>query len=250
MEQIRADAAHTNAPPTAAVAEDTDSPARPPGDKPTPTLEERRAAMVQHQLRARGIGDERVLAALGRLPREQFMPLDSRRLAYEDCALPIAEGQTISQPYMVALMSEALRLTGHERVLEIGTGSGYAAAVLGRLAASVISIERHPALAEQAAALLQSLGFANVTVRIGDGTRGWPSAAPYDAIVVTAGAPAVPASLTGQLAPGGRLVIPVGVAKQQMLMRITNQNGRLLREEITPCVFVPLIGAHGWRTPE
>ena len=247
MEQISADAAHTNAPPTAA---DTDSPTRPAGDKPAPTLEERRAAMVQHQLRARGIRDERVLAALGRLPREQFMPPDSRRLAYEDCALPIAEGQTISQPYMVALMSEALQLTGHERVLEIGTGSGYAAAVLGRLAASVISIERHPALAEQAAALLQSLGFANIAVRIGDGTRGWPSAAPYDAIVVTAGAPAVPASLTGQLAPGGRLVIPVGAAKQQMLVRITNQDGQLLREEITPCVFVPLIGAHGWRTPE
>lgn len=246
MEQPSAATPLPNVSPPAAPHE----PAAPPLEQPPRTLEERRAMMVQQQLRARGIGDERVLAALGSVPREQFMPPDSRRLAYEDCALPIAEGQTISQPYMVALMSEALQLTGHERALEIGTGSGYAAAVLGRLVGSVISIERHPALAERAAALLKTLGFTNIEVRIGDGTRGWPSAAPYDAIVVTAGAPAVPTSLTGQLAPGGRLVIPVGDAKQQMLVRITNRDGQLLREEITPCVFVPLIGAHGWRTPD
>ncbi len=225
-------------------------PQPPASDKPLASVEERRAAMVQHQLRERGITDTRVLDVLGSLPRDQFVPPDHRHLAYEDCALPIAEGQTISQPYMVAVMSEALRLTGHERVLEIGTGSGYAAAVLGRLAGRVITIERHPALAEHAAALLKRLDLTNVEVHMGDGSRGWPSAAPYDAIIVTAGAPAVPESLTGQLALGGRLIIPVGDAKQQILLRITNREGQLLREEITPCVFVPLIGAHGWRTPD
>jgi protein-L-isoaspartate(D-aspartate) O-methyltransferase len=206
--------------------------------------------MALKQLAERGIHDTRVLSAMGRLPRERFVPPDVQRLAYEDCALPIAENQTISQPYMVAIMTEALRLQGPERVLEVGAGSGYQAGVLGMLARQVVTIERHPLLAERARALLQELGFQNVQVVIGDGSRGWPALAPYDAILVTAGAPALPETLIGQLAPAGRLVIPVGAAKQQMLMRVTNQDGRIQREEIMPCVFVPLIGAHGWQAPD
>jgi len=135
-------------------------------------------------------------------------------------------------------------------VLEIGTGSGYQAAVLALLARAVVSVERHPPLAERAAAALRDLGLRNVEVMIGDGSRGWPPGAPYDAIIVTAGAPAVPDCLLAQLRPGGRLVVPVGDAKQQVLMRITNQDGQITREEIIPCVFVPLIGAHGWRAPD
>jgi len=206
--------------------------------------------MVLKQLAERGIHDPRVLAIMGRLPRERFVPPDIRHLAYEDCALPIAENQTISQPYMVALMTEALRLRGPERVLEIGTGSGYQAAVLARLAGQLTTIERHPLLAEQATAILRDLGFRNLDVVIGDGSQGWPARAPYDAIIVTAGAPAVPDGLVSQLAPGGRLVIPVGDAKQQILMRLTRQDGQIQREEIIPCVFVPLIGAQGWNTPD
>jgi len=208
--------------------------------------------MVLTQLAERGIHDTRVLDVMGRLPRELFLPPDARHLAYEDSALPIAEGQTISQPYMVAIMSEALRVQPHEHVLEVGTGSGYQAAVLALLAGTVISVERHPALAERASALLRDLGLRNISVVIGDGSRGWPGQAPYDAILVTAGAPTVPDNLVAQLAPGGRLLVPVGDPKQQMLMRVTNQGqeGPIKREEIMPCVFVPLIGAHGWRAAD
>ena len=213
-------------------------------------LDARRRKMVMQQLAERGIHDTRVLDAMGRLPRERFLPPDVRHLVYEDCALPIAENQTISQPYMVGIMSEALRLHSGDRVLEIGTGSGYQAAILGLLGGRVISVERHPFLAERAIVVLKELGFRNIDVVIGDGSRGWPAAAPYDAIIVTAGAPAVPENLVSQLAPEGRLVIPVGDAKQQMLMRITNRAGRIQREEIMPCVFVPLIGAYGWSTPD
>ncbi len=213
-------------------------------------LDARRQKMVMQQLAERGIHDTRVLDAMGRLPRERFLPADVRHLVYEDCALPIAENQTISQPYMVGIMSEALRLKGGERVLEIGTGSGYQAAILAMLGGQVISVERHPFLAERATVVLRELGFRNIDVVIGDGSRGWPAAAPYDAIIVTAGAPAVPDHLVGQLAPEGRLVIPVGDAKQQMLMRITNRAGHIQREEIMPCVFVPLIGAYGWSAPD
>jgi protein-L-isoaspartate(D-aspartate) O-methyltransferase len=211
---------------------------------------ERRRAMVERHLVGRGIRDGRVLQAMGRVPRERFVPADLRARAYDDTTLPIAEGQSVSQPYMVAVMSEALLLQGTERVLEIGTGSGYGAAVLGALAAQVISVERHPVLAERAGAILRDLAITNVSVQIGDGSRGWPGSAPYDAIVVTAGAPDVPAGLVDQLAPGGRLVIPIGDRETQTLWRLINRNGALLREEITSCVFVPLIGAQGWRAPD
>jgi protein-L-isoaspartate(D-aspartate) O-methyltransferase len=211
---------------------------------------ERREHMVLHQLAERGIQDIRVLEAMGEVPRERFVAGDVRHLAYEDCALPIAEGQTISQPYMVAAMCEALQLRGPETVLEIGTGSGYAAAVLSRLARRVVSIERHPALAERAAALLRDLGYTNVEVHLGDGSRGWSAAAPYDAITVAAGAPTVPDALTAQLRDGGRLLIPVGEPRQQVLLRLTRNGHRLFKEELMPCVFVPLIGAQGWSGPE
>ncbi|MGI8587557.1 MAG: protein-L-isoaspartate(D-aspartate) O-methyltransferase [Chloroflexia bacterium] len=215
--------------------------------------EERRRQMVVQQLAERGIHDTRVLEAMSRLPRDRFLAPDLQHLAYSDAALPIAEQQTISQPYMVAVMTEALRLTGAERVLEIGTGSGYQAAVLGMLAREVISVERRPFLAERAGVVLTEFGFRNITVVIGDGSQGWPPRAPYDAIIVTAGAPEVPTSLISQLAPGGRLVIPVGAERQQMLMRLTKQGNRedqLRREELMPCLFVPLIGAMGWKTPD
>jgi protein-L-isoaspartate(D-aspartate) O-methyltransferase len=211
---------------------------------------ERREQMVLRQLAERGIQDIRVLEAMGEVPRERFVAGDVRHLAYEDCALPIAEGQTISQPYMVAAMCEALRLRGPETVLEIGTGSGYAAAVLSRLVRRVVSIERHPALAERAAVLLRELGYTNVEVYLGDGSRGWPIAAPYDAITVAAGAPTVPAALTSQLRDGGRMLVPVGEPRQQVLLRLTRRGDQLLQEELMPCVFVPLIGAHGWSGPE
>jgi protein-L-isoaspartate(D-aspartate) O-methyltransferase len=211
---------------------------------------ERRAQMVIRQLAERGIQDIRVLEAMGEVPRERFVAPDVRPLAYEDCALPIAEGQTISQPYMVAAMCEALQLRGPETVLEIGTGSGYAAAVLSRLARRVVSIERHPALAERAAALLRELGYTNVDVYLADGSRGWPTEAPYDVITVAAGAPTVPDALIHQLRDGGRLLIPVGEPRQQVLTRITRAADRLYKEELMPCVFVPLIGAHGWSGPE
>ncbi len=211
---------------------------------------ERREHMVLQQLAERGIQDIRVLEAMGEVPRERFVAGDVRHLAYEDCALPIAEGQTISQPYMVAAMCEALQLRGPETVLEIGTGSGYAAAVLSRLARRVVSIERHPALAERAAALLRDLGYTNVEVHLGDGSRGWSAAAPYDAITVAAGAPTVPDALTAQLRDGGRLLIPVGEPRQQVLLRLTRNGHRLFKEELMPCVFVPLIGAQGWSGPE
>lgn len=211
---------------------------------------EQRAQMVMRQLAERGIQDIRVLEAMGEVPRERFVAGDVRHLAYEDCALPIAEGQTISQPFMVAAMCEALRLHGPETVLEIGTGSGYAAAVLSRLVRRVISIERHPALAERAAALLRDLGYTNVEVYLGDGSRGWPALAPYDAITVAAGAPTIPEALTQQLRDGGRLLIPVGEPRQQVLLRLTRTGDRLWQEELMPCVFVPLIGAQGWSGPE
>jgi protein-L-isoaspartate(D-aspartate) O-methyltransferase len=211
---------------------------------------EQRAQMVMRQLAERGIQDIRVLEAMGEVPRERFVAGDVRHLAYEDCALPIAEGQTISQPFMVAAMCEALRLHGPETVLEIGTGSGYAAAVLSRLVRRVISIERHPALAERAAALLRDLGYTNVEVYLGDGSRGWPAQAPYDAITVAAGAPTIPEALTQQLRDGGRLLIPVGEPRQQVLLRLTRTGDRLWQEELMPCVFVPLIGAQGWSGPE
>ena len=208
----------------------------------------RRAAMVREQIEARGVRDARVLQAMRELPRERFVRPGWEAEAYDDNPLPIAAGQTISQPYIVAFMSEALQLRGGERVLEIGTGSGYAAAVLGRLAKEVHTVERHAVLADGAAAVLSALGADNVQVHTADGTLGWPAAAPYDAIVVTAAGPEVPVALLAQLAVGGRLVMPVGEREgAQWLLRVTRVNEHeTRREELMGVRFVPLTGAQGW----
>ena len=208
----------------------------------------RRAEMVEHDIAARGVRDARVLAAMRAVPREDFVPTSRRDEACADHPLPIGAGQTISQPYIVALMSEALQLHGPERVLEIGTGSGYAAAVLGRLAAEVHTVECIPELAERARRQLAALGVANVQVHVGDGTLGWPAAAPYDAIVVTAAGPQVPPALKAQLAPGGRLVMPVGLQHGwQDLVRVTRGAAdEFSTETLCTVAFVPLVGAQGW----
>lgn len=205
-----------------------------------------REAMVTTQIERRGIADPRVLAAMRAVPRELFVPQARADEAYDDRALPIGAGQTVSQPYMVAVMTQALRLTPTSRVLEVGTGSGYQAAILGSIAASVVSIERLPALAEAARQRLAALGFDRVTVVVGDGTDGYPPAAPYDAIVVTAGAPHVPGALRDQLADGGRLVVPVGTARQQDLQVIERRGGTFLTSAGDGCIFVPLVGRDGW----
>ncbi len=206
--------------------------------------------MVETQIARRGIRDPRVLEAMRRVPRHRFVPPDQADAAYQDRPLPIGLGQTISQPYMVALMTECLQLTGDENVLEVGAGSGYQAALLAELARQVTSVERHALLAEHARQVLAELGYANVTVVVGDGTLGWPAHAPYDAIIVTAGAPRVPQALKDQLADGGRLVIPVGSGGFQSLLRITRQGARFKEEDFGGCVFVPLIGAQGWGEDE
>ena len=199
------------------------------------------------QLRREAAAGERVLAALARVPREVFIPLDLRHRAFEDEALPIDAGQTISQPTVVAHMTEALALSPERRVLEIGTGSGYQAAVLAELAAQVTTIERHTALAEQARQTLAYLGYENVRVIVGDGTLGWEEAAPYDAIVVTAAAPVVPERLTRQLASGGRLVLPLGGRNDQQLVLVRkDEHGQLSEATLGYVRFVPLIGEAGW----
>lgn len=199
-------------------------------------------SMLRHDLKRRGIRDRRVLAAIERVPRERFVPADLEDDAYADRALAIDCGQTISQPYMVALMTEALALTGSENVLEIGTGSGYQAAVLAELAARVVSIERHAELSQQAERRLAALGYRNLRCVVGDGTLGWPQEALYDRILVTAAAPSCPPPLIEQLADGGVLVIPVGGESEQELERWSKQAGALTRTRLTSCRFVPLIG--------
>lgn len=207
----------------------------------------RRARMVERQLRRRGIDDPRVLAAMGAIPREAFVPPPLRRRAYADAALPIAAGQSISQPWIVAAICQALRLRGGERVLEVGTGSGYSAAVLARLAAEVVSVERHPALSEEAGATLAALGVDKVELLVGDGSLGVPARAPFDAIAVHATAPAPPPALLDQLAEGGRLVLPVAAERVDVLTVVhRRRGGRLETEAIGPCRFVPLIGAEGF----
>lgn len=206
-----------------------------------------RDVMIERHLRARGVTDPRVLDAFAQVPRELFVPADQVAYAYEDRPLPIEEDQTISQPYVVALMMEALLLQPEDTVLEIGTGSGYAAAILARIARRVFTIERHASLAATARDRLARLGFANVEVRCSDGTLGWPEHAPFDAIVVAAGGPEVPPTLLAQLAIGGRLVIPVGTSDAQRLVRVTRVAERAYRhEDLGSVVFVPLIGAEGW----
>lgn len=208
--------------------------------------EQDRAAMLAWACRCNGIQDPAVLLAIRTVPRSSFVREDLVEHAYADTALPIGEGQTISQPYIVALMAEALELKPTDRVLEIGTGSGYGAAILSRIAGEVFTIERIESLARTAARRLQRLGYTNVHVRHGDGTLGWPEYAPYDAIAVTAAAPDVPAPLLEQLASGGRLVIPLGTDPDaQLLVRIRKtRDGRLTREELEYVRFVPLVGAN------
>jgi protein-L-isoaspartate(D-aspartate) O-methyltransferase len=205
-----------------------------------------REAMVRTQLAGRGIVDTRVLDAMARVPRHLFVPEDLREHAYRDRALPIAEQQTISQPFIVALMAQALMLRGSERVLEIGAGSGYAAAVLSLLAAEVYTIERWPTLAEAATRRLHDLGFTNAHVVVGDGTSGLPEQAPFDGIVVAAAAPWAPKPLREQLADGGRLIIPVGGRDEQLLLRLIRHGDDIRTERLSGVRFVPLIGAHAW----
>jgi protein-L-isoaspartate(D-aspartate) O-methyltransferase len=212
-------------------------------------LQSARRDMVDRQLRKRDIRSPRVLEAMSSVPRHLFVPPEHMGDAYTDSPLPIGTGQTISQPYMVAAMAEALLLEGSEKVLEIGAGSGYQAAVLSLLAREVIAVESYPVLADAARIRLARLGYNNVRVETGDGSLGWPPDAPYDAILVTAGAPDVPPPLIDQLAEGGRLVIPVGSAKQQELLRILKREGRTTQESLIACRFVPLLGLFGWPSP-
>lgn len=200
-----------------------------------------RASMVEHQLRRRGIADSRVLAAMGEVPREAFVPDANKRDAYADGALPLSHGQTISQPLMVAMSVEALRLEGDETVLEVGAGSGYQAAILSKLAKKVYAIEIIPELVANARRALDSLGIDNVELICADGRKGWPKRAPYDAIVVAAAAKEVPPALTEQLKEGGRLVIPVGDGWGQSLQTSRKRGDRLETEELCRCVFVPLV---------
>jgi protein-L-isoaspartate(D-aspartate) O-methyltransferase len=207
---------------------------------------ERRAQMVEHQLRERGIGDERVLAAMGEVPREAFLPEHRRDQAYVDAALPIGAEQTISQPWIVAAILQALELRGEERVLEVGTGTGYSTCLLGRLTAHVVSVERHAALARAAAGHLRSCEAHNIELLVGDGSRGVPDRAPFDAIAVHAAAPAPPPALLAQLADDGRLVVPVVSGPEEMLTVIHRRGTELETTAIAPCRFVPLIGAEGF----
>jgi protein-L-isoaspartate(D-aspartate) O-methyltransferase len=206
--------------------------------------------MVERQLHRRGISDERVLDAMREVPREHFVPEGVRRSAYNDSALPIGHEQTISQPWVVAAICQALRLHGGENVLEIGTGSGYSAAVLAQLADRVVSVERVPELAETARRKLDELGIENVEVILGDGSRGHPEGAPYDAIAVHAATPEAPHSMLAELAPDGRLVVPIATGSADLLTAFVRENGDMRQETIGPCRFVPLIGAEGFRPPE
>lgn len=207
-------------------------------------LEAARARLIEHL--SQEIRDKRVLEVMSRIPRELFIPEDCYYAAYEDRPLPIGFGQTISQPFIVALMTEALELKGNEKVLELGTGSGYQAAILSRLTKRVISIERVPELVESARRVLEKLGYTNVEVHLADKKLGWEAEAPYEAIIVTAGAPTVPKILLDQLTIGGRLVIPVGSRWQQELMKVTKLKKRNRFENLGGCRFVPLVGEDAW----
>jgi len=220
--------------------------------RPRPTLDyhQAREHMVQDQIIGRGIKDLRVIKAMQEVPRHLFVPEALLGQAYGDFALPIGEGQTITQPHMVAYMSEALGLKGDERVLEIGTGSGYQAAVLACLARRVYSVERIRALLQQARKVFEEIQCWNVVTRLFDGTCGWKEEAPFDAILVTAGSPSIPSPLQEQLKVGGTMVIPVGSRNSQKLLKIRRASTGFLEEELTECNFVALVGAHGWKKQE
>jgi protein-L-isoaspartate(D-aspartate) O-methyltransferase len=221
----------------------------PAADLSSTEYESVRRSMIETQIHRRGINDEAVLAAMRTVPRHEFVPAEFRKRAYEDAPLPIGEGQTISQPYMVAAMTTALHLTGSERVLEIGGGCGYQAAILGQLAKEVITIEYRAELATAAAERLARLGYANIHVHCGDGTLGLAELAPFDAILVAAGAPALPDPLLAQLAEGGRMVVPVGSIENQELQFVERRRDTFRTTVLEPCRFVPLVGAHGWKEP-
>ena len=211
------------------------------------SFEEARHRMVDRQLAQRGITDERALQVMRELPRHQFVPEDLWDMAYRDTPLPIGYGQTISQPYIVAYMTQLLHLTPDDRVLEVGTGSGYQAAILSRLAKQVYTIERVAELARHAEQVLREMGYDNIHFLIGDGGYGWPEVAPFDAIIITAAAPEVPPPLTAQLADGAPLVAPIGPTGYQDLVRLHKQGDHTQVEYLTPVAFVPLVGEHGWR---
>ena len=205
-----------------------------------------RSRMVEEQLISRGISDRRVLDAFLKVERHKFMAQELWMSAYADHPLPIGDGQTISQPYMVALMSECLELKGQERVLEIGTGSGFQTAILAELAKEVYSVERFSGLAQSAEDKLNEFGYTNIKIKVGDGTLGWEELSPFDRIIVTAGAPKIPLPLEEQLAEAGKLVIPLGESFSQMLTVVEKKNGLLEEKPVSSCVFVPLIGKFGW----
>jgi protein-L-isoaspartate(D-aspartate) O-methyltransferase len=209
-----------------------------------------RENMVRTQLIPRGIRDERVLDAMRKVPRHLFVGEALQDRVYDDMALSIGEGQTISQPYMVAVMTELLELRGNEKVLEVGTGSGYQAAILAELAKTVYTIERIAVLAERAEEKFRSLGYKNIFVKVGDGTMGYPEQAPFDRIIITAGTPKIPDPLIEQLSDGGIAVGPVGDRFSQQLITVRKFHGKISEEFSTPCVFVPLIGAYGWKGEE
>ena len=209
-------------------------------------FEKAREEMIRHQIKGRGIRDERVLSAMSSIPREKFVLEGEKDNAYLDCPLPIGMGQTISQPFIVALMTQCLSLKGTETVLEVGTGSGYQAAILSKLAKMVYSIERFSTLADKAEKILKELGIKNVKVTVGDGSKGLEEYSPFDGIIVTAGAPEIPKSLTEQLNEKGRIVIPVGNSFSQDLLLGTKEKGKLKISNYGGCVFVPLVGKFGW----
>jgi len=214
----------------------------------TMDYQRQRNLMVDTQIISRGVKDARVIAAMRKVPRHLFTDEPARYKAYDDMALPVGEGQTISQPYMVAVMTELLSLGGDEKVLEIGTGSGYQAAVLAELSRELYTIERIQSLSDRAREVIAELGYDNIHMKVGDGTLGWPEAAPFDRILITAAAPVVPEPLVDQLSEGGILVAPVGDRFSQQLVRVIKQRGKLSKDFHTPCVFVPLVGEHGWKT--
>jgi protein-L-isoaspartate(D-aspartate) O-methyltransferase len=216
------------------------------GNGPLPRVVREREKMVEEQLVARGVTDPRVLTAMRRVPRHLFVEEALRDRAYGDHPLPIGEGQTISQPFMVGKMTELLQLSGSEKVLEIGTGSGYQSAVLAELCARVCTIERLPKLAQRAREVLEMLGYTNVWVRVANGTLGWPDEAPFHRILVAAGGPSVPPPLFEQLVEGGRMVIPVGDASNQVLQVIEKRDGEMRTSEHAGCVFVKLLGKYAW----